>query len=162
MAINNNRLKNSRPNNFPRWFGKIEDINDPSKQGRARVRIFGKFDNVPTSSLPWAMRRHDLSFSKTGGSGNFSAPTVGTIVSVYFDADDPYTPIYDYIPKLNPKLADKIREDYEGSHSFVYDVDGSDKGLKIYCLSKEGLVLDLNGIKIRITPDGEIHMGSVS
>jgi hypothetical protein len=159
VAINNQRLKNSRPNSIPKWFGKIEDINDPSNQGRARVRIFGKFDNIPTNSLPWAMRKNDLSFSRTGGSGNFSTPTVGTVVSVYFDSDDPYTPIYDYIPKLNPKLVEKIKDDYEGAHSWVYDVDDSDKGLKIYHLNQEGLVLDLNGVKIRITPDGEIHLG---
>jgi hypothetical protein len=159
VTISNQRLKNSRHNNIPEWYGTIEDINDPSNQGRARVRIFGKFDNIPTSYLPWALRKNSLSFSKSGGSGNFSAPTIGTIVSVFFDSDDPYTPIYDCIPKLNSKLLDKIKGDYEGSHSWVYDVDDSDKGLKMYHLKKEGLVLDLNGVKIRITPDGEIHLG---
>ena len=40
-------------------FGVIEDINDPLKAGRVKVRIFGLHTDdtllIPVESLPWAM-----------------------------------------------------------------------------------------------------------
>lgn len=42
---------------FIPFFGKVEDVNDPLKQGRVRVRVFGYHtDNqalIPTEMLPW-------------------------------------------------------------------------------------------------------------
>lgn len=142
-----------------RWYGRIVDISDPSKNGRARIRIFGKFNNVPDNEIPWAMRKHNASFSSSGGSGEFSAPKLDSIVSVYFDGDDPYTPIYEYIPLINSKLLEKISGDYEGSHSLLYDVDENDLGLKIYLLpTTEGLMIDFKKSIINIKPDGAINI----
>jgi len=43
---------------FNWWYGVVEDVNDPAKLGRAKVRIFGHHtDNLaelPTKDLPWA------------------------------------------------------------------------------------------------------------
>ena len=40
------------------WYGVVEDINDPEKLGRIRVRVFGYHSNnkqdIPTAHLPWA------------------------------------------------------------------------------------------------------------
>lgn len=52
----NNRL--SYPS-FTWFMGVVEDINDPIKQGRVRVRCFGFHTadktSIPTESLPWAI-----------------------------------------------------------------------------------------------------------
>lgn len=39
------------------WFvGKVEDLEDPKKLGRIRVRVFGEHDeNIKTEDLPWAI-----------------------------------------------------------------------------------------------------------
>lgn len=58
------------------WHGVVEDINDPLKLGRARVRIFGLHTSdkskIPTTSLPWAMPVNPLSGASVNGIG-FSA-----------------------------------------------------------------------------------------
>ena len=38
-----------------RWFiGIVEDIEDPKKLGRAKVRILNEHDEVETDNIPWA------------------------------------------------------------------------------------------------------------
>ena len=44
-------------------LGEIVDINDPLKQGRARVRIFGFFEDLEIEDIPWAEQISGLSFS---------------------------------------------------------------------------------------------------
>ena len=60
-------------NNFIWWHGVIEDINDPLKIGRCRVRVFG-FHNadrnlIPTESLPWAYPMQPITSAAISGIG---------------------------------------------------------------------------------------------
>jgi hypothetical protein len=36
------------------YLGVIVDINDPLKQGRAKVKVFGIFDDLPTEDLSFS------------------------------------------------------------------------------------------------------------
>jgi hypothetical protein len=68
---------------FNWWYGVVEDVNDPAKLGRAKVRIFGHHtDNLvdlPTKDLPWASAVNPVNNSKS-----FSAPREGDYVMGFF------------------------------------------------------------------------------
>lgn len=60
-------------NNFIWWHGVVEDINDPLKIGRCRVRVFG-FHNadrnlVPIETLPWAYPMQPITSAAISGIG---------------------------------------------------------------------------------------------
>lgn len=55
-----------------RWFvGVVESVNDPLKQGRVRVRIFGvhsaNISDIPASALPWAQVVAPITQAGTSG-----------------------------------------------------------------------------------------------
>lgn len=58
---------------FVWWFGVVEDIDDPLKLGRVRVRIFGYHTenkvNIRTSDLPWAHPLQDITSASISGVG---------------------------------------------------------------------------------------------
>lgn len=64
---------------FVWWHGVVEDINDPQKIGRVRVRVLGwHTDNkteygIPTSDLPWAMVLQPITSAAMTGIG--TSPT---------------------------------------------------------------------------------------
>lgn len=63
------------------WVGVVENIEDPLKIGRCKIRIFGwHTDNLallPTADLPWAM-------PKVNDGSNFVVPVPGDYVTGYF------------------------------------------------------------------------------
>ena len=65
---------------FVWWLGIVEDIRDPEKLGRARVRIHGYHsanqEDIPTSSLPWAHPIFPVTSASSSG--------VGTTVPGFF------------------------------------------------------------------------------
>lgn len=115
------------------YRGVVEDINDPEKAGRVRIRVLGiHSDNkayVKTEQLPWAIPATDLRFG--GGLrniGSYKVPDVGSHIFVFFEAGDHNFPVYfaaapaiedveDYQQK-DGKLKDK---EYEYSKSSQYD-----------------------------------------
>lgn len=75
------------------WYGVVEDINDPLKTGRVKVRIFGwhtdNLQELPTKDLPWA--QPGLS---PGGSKSFSPPRLGDYVMGFFsDGESAQSPV---------------------------------------------------------------------
>ena len=58
---------------FVWWFGVVEDIDDPLKLGRARVRIFGYHTEdkkaISTTDLPWAHPLQDIGSASISGIG---------------------------------------------------------------------------------------------
>ena len=77
-----------------KWgFGIVEDINDPLRIGRVRVRVYGLHDkdrsNLPTTDLPWSQIM--LPTTSAGVSGVGSSPTglqVGSMVyGSYLDGE---------------------------------------------------------------------------
>lgn len=58
---------------FVWWHGVVEDVNDPLKLGRVRVRAYGFHTNdkllIPTESLPWAMVMQPITSAAMSGKG---------------------------------------------------------------------------------------------
>lgn len=58
---------------FVWWLGVVEDIQDPEKLGRAKVRIHGYHtanqEDIPTSSLPWAHPIFPVTSASSSGVG---------------------------------------------------------------------------------------------
>lgn len=96
------------------WFlGKVDDRNDPEKQGRVRVRIYALHGDkvaMPTNTLPWAtvlMPGNSASANQVGQSATGLA--VGsTVVGFFFDGAEATMPIvFGVLPGKGdiPKLA---------------------------------------------------------
>jgi len=94
------------------WSGVVEDIGDPLRLGRCRVRVFGYHtDNIldlPTSDLPWAYPMQPITSAALSGIGQ--SPTgllVGSHVFGFFrDGEDAQEPViigsFGGIPRRNP------------------------------------------------------------
>ena len=118
------------------YRGVVEDINDPEKAGRVRIRILGiHSDNktyVKTQDLPWAIPATSIGVDGGGlrNIGNFKVPDIGSQVFLFFEAEDHNFPVYfaaapaiedveDYQQK-NGKLNEEENE-YEYDDSSRYD-----------------------------------------
>lgn len=81
------------------YIGIVENRDDPLKLGRCQVRVFGvhseSLDDVPVSTLPWAIPMMPITSASLSGIG--SAPTGivnGTMVMIYFqDTESKQMPI---------------------------------------------------------------------
>lgn len=82
------------PSDNERWTGKVVNNMDPSFLGRVQIMIFGKYDDMPTNTLPWAVP--DIKYLGSGN-GNFIVPPLFTIVRGYFEHGDIHKPIYDSV-----------------------------------------------------------------
>lgn len=106
------------------WFyGVVEDIKDPLKLGRLRVRILGdhtqskKENRIPTESLPWAYPINDIHSASINGIG--SSPTgigQGTwVFGFYADSMDKQQPMilgsFGGIPEAICWNPNKLNED---------------------------------------------------
>lgn len=82
-------------NEFVWWVGRVEDIEDPLKVGRVRVRVFGYYDAIPKDKLPWALCA--LPTTSTGLDGyGYSPPYLienSTVFGFFADGHDALTPI---------------------------------------------------------------------
>ena len=136
-------------------LGEIVDVNDPLKQGRARIRVFGFFDDLEIDDIPWAEQISGLSFSSARGNGNISVPRVGAVVNVQFDGPNYYKLFYEFEKETAPELLEEIADSYEGAQSLLYDVESQPGALKLFYTRKKGVVLSLGDAKIQLdTQDG--------
>jgi hypothetical protein len=73
-------------NSFVWWFGQVEDLADPLKLGRARVRVFDWYgENIETADLPWAQPINPIDNASKDGIGK--SPTgleVGSWIFGFF------------------------------------------------------------------------------
>lgn len=136
-------------------LGEIVDINDPLKQGRARIRVFGFFEDLEIEDIPWAEQSSALSFSSARGSGNITIPRLGSVVNVYFDGSNYYKIFYGSEMETSPDLLAEIADSYEGAQSLIYDTDAQPGPLKIFYTRKKGLTISLGDAKVQLdTQDG--------
>jgi hypothetical protein len=136
-------------------LGEIVDINDPLKQGRARIRVFGFFDDLEIDDIPWAEQISGLSFSSARGNGNISIPRVGATVNVQFDGSNYYKCFYEFEKESSPELLAEIANSYDGAQSIWYDVESEPGPLKLFYTKAKGMVLSLGDAKIQLdTQDG--------
>jgi len=136
-------------------LGEIVDINDPLKQGRARVRVFGFFEDLEIEDIPWADQISGLSFSSARGAGNITVPRIGAIVNAQFDGSNYYKVFYEFEKETSPDLLAEIADSYEGAQSLIYDTDAQPGPLKIFYTRKKGLTISLGDAKVQLdTQDG--------
>lgn len=143
------------------FLGVVVDNKDPNKNGRCRIRVFGKFDELEDADLPWANPIRGLSFG-VDGSGQFSSPKKNSVVHVKFSNGNIYAPEFYSIQELAPDLKQEISGSYENAHSLVYD---KDEQLKMYYTKEKGLTIFLKDSKINIANDNSIvieHKGTSS
>lgn len=143
------------PYNPPKiYLGEIVDISDPLKKGRAKVRVFGLFDDLETQDIPWASQVNAISFGGDGN-GRLSIPRLGSVVAVEFDGQNYYRMVYYGEWESSPEMLEEISDSYEGAHSFVYDVGAEPGPLKIFYTRKKGMNFILGDAKVQLdTQDG--------
>jgi hypothetical protein len=105
--------KNSFTDTAFRWFtGVVEDINDPTEQGRLKVRCFGYHTEnnnnktgIPTYALPWAHVMTPITSASCGGIGQSATGIVqgSWVVGFFRDGEACQDPlILGTIPSATP------------------------------------------------------------
>lgn len=104
------------------YIGKIEDNNDPDKLGRCKIRVFGVFgDEITTEDLPWAIPENGFIGSTLG---SFIVPPLETVVRVYFDQNNIYSPVFTTKVLDSSKLPTNKDEDYPDTLTFFETDEG--------------------------------------
>lgn len=156
-----------------KFIGRIVDNNDPEKEGRCRVMVYGLFVNeeptydndgnptgetktveIPKDNLPWAQPVGRKMFA--GGQGGFadiSIPKIDTYVQVQFSEGDIYGIEYSSIQNINPAVQKDIADSYLDSHVLAYD---EDEELKVFYTPSKGIEIYLKKSHILINPDASI------
>ena len=139
------------------WLGEVVDIADPKKEGRVKVKVFGKFDELENDFIPWARPATRISGGSKSGSGFYSPPKLGSIVGISFDNGNLYEPEYHSNQHISDELQSEIENSYENAHSLIYDTI-TKGGLKIFFTEKKGLMFDYQSVQINIKPDKSIFI----
>ncbi len=134
------------------YLGQVVDNRDPLYQGRARIKVFGIFDDIPDEDLPWAEQIAGLSFGGSFGGGNITIPRIGSVVGVHFEQNNYYKMNFQYIKEISKDLQEELKQEnsYEGTHSLIYDSDAQPGVLKLIYTRKNGLVFNLGDASIQI------------
>ena len=136
------------------FLGVVELIDDPRKEGRARVRVYSIHDDLPAEDIPWAYPKNkSLFFGQGGKAGSISIPKIGSIVAVKFDNGNPYSPEYFAIHELAQDIKDELNTEYDGSHIILFD---GDQELKLWFTVGKGLTISVKGASINLAPDNLI------
>ena len=143
------------------WLGEVVDIEDPLKNGRVKVKVYGKFDTIPTEDIPWAYPGNNLTAGSATGGGMFSVPKLGSIVSIRFDNGNIYHPEYFFQQKLSDEAKAEIENSYENAHIIVYDTVTAGS-LKIFFTEEKGLMLDYQQTQINIKNDKSVLIQTAS
>jgi len=128
------------------WLGEVIDNVDPLKLGRCKVKVLGKFDNLPDDAIPWAtpMNRDAV--------GSHHVPRIGDIVSARFDNGNLYHPEYWFHIDQNEDLKTDILEgdgiNAENVISLVYDAE---RNVRIYHSEEDGLIIT-RGLGAKASP----------
>ena len=145
------------------WLGEVVDIEDPLKDGRVKIKVFGKFDELETELIPWATPYTTFTGGSETGSGFFSPPKLNSIVGVKFDNDNIYEPIYYNHVHLSDDLKTELDSSYENAFSLIYDTV-TEGGFKIYFTEGEsgsgttGLVFNYKDTIVNIKNDNSFEV----
>jgi hypothetical protein len=164
-------------NGFVWWQGVVEDIHDPLKLGRVRVRVLGWHTDdksqIPTQDLPWAHVVMPVNSASLSGKG--WSPTGllqgSWVIGFFRDGNNSQEPVVFGtiggmnivnlpLPKLsslakgNPEIANRVREEIEEKKKNIVGIMDSmkdDAGIKPYELPPNPLI---NPRKGYFDPDG--------
>jgi Type VI secretion system/phage-baseplate injector OB domain len=101
------------------YVGIVEDISDPKRVGRIKVRVQSIFEDIPLEDIPWAQPYKSLA-----GKG-FGLPAVGKLVNILFSNNNIYEPLFIYSENYNINLEEQLQEysdeEYEGFIALLFD-----------------------------------------
>ena len=117
------------------WLGEVIDNVDPLKLGRCKVKVLGKYDNLPDDSIPWAtpMNRDAV--------GSHHVPRIGDIVAARFDNGNLYHPEYWFQINQNEDLKADVLEGAANAENVISLVYDAERNLRIYHSEEDGLVI---------------------
>lgn len=139
-----------------KYMGIVEDANDPRKEGRAKIRIFGIYDDLETKDIPWAYpKQKSAYFGQDGGAGSISIPKKNSVVAIEFNNGNIYSPEYYAIHELAEDVKNELAKEgeYHGTHIMLFD---GDEELKIWFTIEKGITIQLKGSRINIGQDKAI------
>ena len=117
------------------YIGVVEDIEDPKRLGRVKVRVLDVFDDTKIEDIPWANPWKDLA------GNDFALPEKGKVVVVVFENANLNNPEFihsdHYNVNLEKKLTQVSKEDYVSMKSLIFD-----HKTQVYVNDSEGLKLD--------------------
>jgi hypothetical protein len=155
---NKNKNKELESDNLreTHWLGEVVSNEDPTKLGRCKVKVFGKFDKLTEDALPWAtpMNRDHA--------GAHSIPRVGDIVAVRFDNGNIYHPEYWFQINQNKELKEDILDPSAEAHnvvSLVYDAERNLISRGSGAKERPIIQIDEEG-HIKISTDSKIFLDS--
>jgi len=137
--------------------GIVVNNNDPDKQGKCQIRVYGVFgEEVPDNDLPWALP----DFGFIGSTlGSFVVPPNGALVKVYFDRGDIYLP--HYTTKAVNINSQPTQKDVDYPDNMVmFETDEGDY-FTINRKSKETTFHHNSGTKVLINADGSTEIFSI-
>jgi len=137
------------------YLGTVEDANDPNKEGRCKIRVYGLHeDGISTEDLPWAYpKQKSTYFGQDGQAGSISIPKTDSVVAVKFDNGNIYSPEYFSIMELAEDVKDELGKEYLGTHIVLFD---GDEELKIWFTLDKGMTIQLKESKVNIGADKAI------
>jgi len=138
------------------WLGEVVDVDDPLKIGRAKVRVYGKFDSLEVADIPWCSPANSWSGGSNSGGGAFSVPKKGSIVAVQFNNGDLYHPEYRFAQNMSDGVKVLVSGSYTNAHVLLFD-EVTEGGMKLYFTEKDGFMIDYKGSKINVKPDRSIQ-----
>jgi hypothetical protein len=137
------------------WIGEVVDIEDPTQEGRIRVKVFGKFDELEPETIPWASPRTKISGGSATGSGSFSVPKLGSIVGIIFENGELGNPEWYTIEHISDELKEEISGSYANAHSLIYDTV-TEGFVKVFFTEAKGLMLDYKQTQVNIKPNNSV------
>jgi hypothetical protein len=144
------------------YLGIVEEINDPRRLGRVKVRVQTIFESIPTDHIPWARPYADLDGK------SFEIPSIGKIVNVSFENGNIYSPYYLSPTTFNINLQDKLEslsdEEYKDFIAILFDqktrLYSDNKNLTLeYLINK--MTIDNESINLELKDNSQkITLGS--
>lgn len=121
------------------WIGEVVENKDPENLGRCKIKVFGKFDLLPTNDIPWAFPSNRMM------PGQHAVPNIGDVVAVRFDNGNIYMPEYHYQIDQNEDLKNEVLDASSEPHKVVSLIYDKDKNLKIFWEPSKGLIIETDG-----------------
>jgi hypothetical protein len=143
------------------WIGKVIDNSDPDFEGKIKVKVFGKFDDMADEDIPWARPLNMITGGSASGAGFHSVPKVDSVVGVRFDNGDIHEPEYYYIQHPSEELKAEIQGSYANAHSLIYDTI-TEGAVKIFFTEEKGVMIDYKESQVNVKPDKSIIIQTAS
>ncbi|MCB1712694.1 MAG: N-acetylmuramoyl-L-alanine amidase, partial [Candidatus Riesia sp.] len=101
------------------YEGLVENVDDPKRNGRIKVRVASIYDQLHVDDIPWA------SPLKSPDGRTFSLPSIGKVVSIIFPFGNIYSPYYINSEIYNINLKNRLdnigSDDYANFTALLYD-----------------------------------------